>query len=57
VKHPCSNSDEMVGFEMASLIEDPVVYSCCMIDDHSVKERFLAPSAQYDLFYPLLRCF
>jgi len=45
-------SDERVGFEMASLVEDPSVYSCCMIDDHSVKEHFLTSSAQHDLFYP-----
>ena len=46
-------SDERVGFEMASLNKDPTDYSCCMIDDHSVKERFLASSTQYDLIDPL----
>jgi hypothetical protein len=42
-------SDERVGFEMESLNKDPSDYSCCMIDDHSVKEHFLASSTQYDL--------
>jgi len=44
--------DERVEFEMASLIEDPAVYSCSMIDDHSMKECFLTSSTQYDLFDP-----
>ena len=35
-------SDEIVGFEMASLNKDTFDFPCCMIEDHSVKERFLA---------------
>jgi len=45
-------SDERVELEIANFMKGPAVYSCCMIDDHSVKERFLASSAQYDLFDP-----
>ena len=45
-------SDERIGFEMARLVEDPSVYSCCMINDHSVKERFIVSSTGYDLFDP-----
>jgi len=45
-------SDEKVEFEIANFMKSHVVYSCCMINDHSVKERFLASSAQYDLFDP-----
>jgi len=45
-------SDEKVGFEIANMMEDPVVCSCCLLGDRSVKERFLASSAQYDLFDP-----
>jgi len=45
-------SDERVEFEIANAMKGTVVYSCFMIDDHSVKERFLASSAQYDLFDP-----
>jgi len=45
-------SDEKVDFEIANFMKDRVVYSCCMIDDHSVKERFLVSTAQYDLFDP-----
>jgi len=43
-------SDEMVGFGMEIVNKEPFDFSCCMIDDHSVKERFLASSTQYDLF-------
>jgi len=50
-------SDERVGFEMAILIEDPTVYSCCMIDDHTVKERILTSSAHYNLFLSFLKMF
>jgi len=45
-------SDEMIGFEIKDLNKDPTDFSCCMINDHSVKERFVTPSAQYDLFDP-----
>jgi len=45
-------SDEMVGFGMETVNKEPFDFSCCMIDDHSVKERFLASSTQYDLFDP-----
>jgi len=43
-------SDEMVGFGMETVNKKPFDFSCCMLDDHSVKERFLASSTQYDLF-------
>jgi len=43
-------SDEMVGFEMETINKEPFYFSCCMIDDHSVKECFLASSTQHDLF-------
>jgi len=45
-------SDAMVGFGMKTVNKEPFDFSCCMIDDHSVKERFLASSTQYDLFGP-----
>jgi len=45
-------SDEMVGFELENVMKGPALYSCCMIKDHKVKERFIASSAQYDLFDP-----
>jgi len=45
-------SDEIVGFELENVMKGPAVYSCCMTEDHKVKERFLASSAQYDLFDP-----
>jgi len=45
-------SEEMVGFELENVMKSPALYSCCMIKDHDVKERFLASSAQYDLFDP-----
>jgi len=45
-------SDEMVGFELENVMKGPALYSCCMINDHDVKERFLASSTQYDLFDP-----
>ena len=45
-------SDKMVGFELEKVMEGPALYSCCMIKDHDVKERFLASSTQYDLFDP-----
>jgi len=45
-------SDEMVGFEVENVMKGPALYSCCMINDHDVKERFLASSTQYDLFDP-----
>jgi len=45
-------SDEMVGFGMETVNKEPFDFSCCMINDHSVKERFLASSTQYDLFDP-----
>jgi len=41
-------SDEMVGFGMETFNKEPFDFSCCMIDDHSVKERFLVSSTQYD---------
>ena len=44
-------SDEMVGFELENVMKGAALYSCCMINDHDVKERFLASSTQYDLFY------
>jgi len=47
-------SGERIGFEIANIMKDPTVYSCCLIGDRSVKERFLASSAQYDLFDPFL---
>jgi len=45
-------SDEMVGFGMKTINKEPFDFSCCMVDDHTMKERFLASSAQYDLFDP-----
>jgi len=45
-------SDEIVGFGMETINKEPFDFSCCMIDDHSVKERFLASSTQHDLFDP-----
>jgi len=45
-------SDEMVGFQLEKVVKGPALYYCCMIKDHDVKERFLASSTQYDLFYP-----
>jgi len=45
-------SDEMVGFGMETVNKEPIDFSCCMIDNHSVKERFLASSTQHDLFDP-----
>jgi len=39
-------SDEMVGFELENVMKGPVVYSCFMIKDHKVKDRFLASSTQ-----------
>jgi len=45
--------DEKVALEIANLMKGPSVFvSCCMIDDHCVKERFLASSGHYDLFDP-----
>jgi len=45
-------SDEMVGFELENVMKGPALYSCYMIKDRDVKERFLASSTQYDLFDP-----
>jgi len=45
-------SDEIVGFEIETLNKDHFDFSCCMIDDHSVKEHSLASSTQHDLFNP-----
>ena len=45
-------SDEMVGFGMKTVNKDSFDYSCGMINDHSVKERFFASSTQHDLFNP-----
>jgi len=45
-------SDEMVSFGMETVNKEPFDFSCSMIDDHNVKERFLASSTQYDLFDP-----
>jgi len=45
-------SDEMVGFELESVMKGPALYSLCTIPDHDVKDRFLASSTQYDLFDP-----
>ena len=45
-------SDEMVGFELENVMKGLALYSCCMINDHDVKERFLASSTQYDIFDP-----
>jgi len=45
-------SDKIVGFELENVMKGPSIYSCCMIKDHDVKERFLASSGQYDLFDP-----
>jgi len=42
----------MVGFEWENVMKDLALYSCFMIKDHDVKERFLASSTQYDLFDP-----
>jgi len=44
--------NEMVGFELENVMKGPSLYSCCMVKDHDVKERFLASSTQYDLFDP-----
>ena len=43
---------EMVGFRMEIVNLEPFYFPRCMIDDHSVKERFLASSTQHDLFDP-----
>jgi len=43
---------EMIGFGMEIISQEPFYFPCCMIDDHSVKERFLASSTQHDLFDP-----
>ena len=45
-------SDTMVGFELENVMKGPALYSCCMIKDHNVKERFIASSTQNDLFDP-----
>lgn len=45
-------SEEMIGFELENVMKGPALYSCCMIKDHDVKERFLVSSTQYDLFDP-----
>jgi hypothetical protein len=45
-------SDTMVGFELENVMKGPALYSCCMIKDHNVKERFIASSTQHDLFDP-----
>jgi len=45
-------SDEMAGFELENVMKGPALYSCWMINDHDVKERFLVSSTQYDLFDP-----
>jgi len=37
-------SDEIVGFGVETVNKEPFDFSCFMIDDHSVKERFLASS-------------
>ena len=42
----------MVGFELENIMKGPALYSYCMIEDHKVKERFLASSTQYDLLDP-----
>jgi len=47
--------DEMVGFGMVTVNKEPFDFFCCMINDHSAKERFLASSAQYDLRLPQFR--
>ena len=44
--------DEMVGFELENVMKGPALYSLCTIPDHDVKDHFLAPSTQYDLFDP-----
>jgi len=38
-------SDEMIGFELENVMKGPAHYSCCMIKDRDVKERFLVSSA------------
>jgi hypothetical protein len=43
-------SDKMVGFELENVMKGPALYSCCMLKDHDVKERFIASSTQHDLF-------
>jgi len=45
-------SNERVGFEIETLNKDRFDFSCCMIDDHGVKERSLASSTQHDIFNP-----
>jgi len=45
-------SDEMVGFGMETVNKKPFDFSCCMINDHNVKERSLTSSTQHDLFDP-----
>jgi len=45
-------SDEMVGFGMETVNKEPFDFSCCMIDNHSAKECFLASSTQHDPFDP-----
>jgi len=41
---------EMVCFGMEIVNQEPFYFPRCMIDDHSVKERFLVSSTQHDLF-------
>jgi len=45
-------SDEMVGFGSETVNKELFDFSCYMINDLSVKERFLASSTQHDLFNP-----
>jgi hypothetical protein len=45
-------SDKIVGFELENVMKGPALYSCCMLKDHDVKERFIASSTQNDLFDP-----
>jgi len=47
----------MVGFELENVMKGPTLYSCCMIDYHNLKERFLASFAQYDIFDPFANDF
>jgi hypothetical protein len=45
-------SNKMVGFELENVMKGPAPYSCALLKDHNVKERFIASSTQHDLFDP-----
>jgi hypothetical protein len=45
-------SDKMLGFELENVMKGHALYSYCMLEDHDVKEYFIASSTQHDLFDP-----